>query len=974
MARVTRTYGPFRGFMSSVEADVVPLDRITGDSRNVVVDPLTGALGRRPGNATLYGGSAGLVQTKFSSYGRYASELVSDSLTTNGLPSVVGLLTNESTNEGCVYFRDDNASTDRTLGDDNGSGHYPYDSAGSGKAEFIMMPLKGTPSPATVEERRDLSRCKDSVQNRVIAAGSRNAIDVAGETHFPSYEATPFRWNKRFNPDGTTGNEINRVRPWGHIPPLWAPTLTGHAGTAGWDGTPASGTNKFFYSVAYLFSDGSYSMPLIPREPNAILASGIGLFTVAADYDYITWSDIPVGPHGCIARVLLRSPQTTTGYPSPADLRICGVIMNNTSTTYIDTNATDGDLALTKDDILIRFDHVWPWRARYAFTADQRIYIGYRRPNPAAMLLTQRTTSGGSTATNAKDEDSGSVSNRTCAVREDQTAATTTYLVLRENATESLIDIAGSGNTTLQGLCDRINAFAGGGGTAGKWACQLVPGTDGNAPSSSLLLTQLIIPAGYTGGTTTLTASAGKSFANVSVGMLISSPSGISARVKSKTGTTTITTDTALPGGGSAGENCTFGWDLDTVSTQGLVQAFAPSYPAVLYFSETYLDALADPAEKRRIMFTSAEPGHAPYTPNSFYTRNRRSLPDSAGDFVGGAELLNGNVLGVVCGTRGIYVLHNPRGGNTSLDSDITLRVLNASRGCISPYSIVKGDGWVGYLTADGFVVTDGVEERIISRDVYNASTSVGEWSYEIQMCVKAAAKDTDEARFHAMFYGGRLYVTYRSSSTYSGAPNRMMVYDATPGLAASGLAEITLGPNEAYGWSSPLIGYDEPTTYFRIGPMAAMRGSSGARYVGLVSLNDASTGDGQVHEFNKSSVWSDDGHDFTHFFYTKKDRLDTTKKKSPVAVRALYLKGSGTARTRMSRDIARATETTVVEYPSVAASSTPARRRVDVPVVLKSPCDVIETKTERYDTSTSADFKVWQLEVDVDLLEGSYQ
>jgi hypothetical protein len=318
----------------------------------------------------------------------------------------------------------------------------------------------------------------------------------------------------------------------------------------------------------------------------------------------------------------------------------------------------------------------------------------------------------------------------------------------------------------------------------------------------------------------------------------------------------------------------------------------------------------------------------------------------------------------VVCGSRGIYVIHNPRGGNSGLDADTTLRVLNANRGCISPYSIVKGDGWVGYLTKDGYVVTDGDSEIIISRDHWNVSSGEGDWAYELATSRTAADSDTDDHRFYAMVSGGKLFVTMRvESDSY---PTRMFQYDFSPGLAASGLAEVTMGSSEAYGWSSALTG----ATSSRFYPMA-MADVAGVKYA-LLSNNDGSTNDGGVLKFDITSGaarYKDDGLIPSYVVRLRADRFDSMLKKSLMSARCVYTMGKGSAGGYIAIGTGLVTPTKVLSPATATALSSTALLRADLPTGVRGPLDAAQFFFQWIDVSDINDFRLFMAELDYELL-----
>ena len=147
----------------------------------------------------------------------------------------------------------------------------------------------------------------DKFMQQYLCCGARSAIATQNWLYFPNLRATPWRWNKAVN---ITGTEVQRGFPTGPFPPLFPPTVTTPSSSS--TNTSWSDGDTFYISVLFQFEDGSYSAPFIPRAANTILTSGLGLTTVGtigntAKYQYLTYSNIAIGPQGTVARILLRS-------------------------------------------------------------------------------------------------------------------------------------------------------------------------------------------------------------------------------------------------------------------------------------------------------------------------------------------------------------------------------------------------------------------------------------------------------------------------------------------------------------------------------------------------------------------------------------------------------------------------------------------------------------------------------------------
>lgn len=323
-------------------------------------------------------------------------------------------------------------------------------------------------------------------------------------------------------------------------------------------------------------------------------------------------------------------------------------------------------------------------------------------------------------------------------------------------------------------------------------------------------------------------------------------------------------------------------------ATAGRMRCYGSSWAGCIFFSTTYLNLFS--TEKRRIFFTAGGPGLPTYAANTWIAGNYRTGHGDWGDLVGMAPLpFNGSV---VCFSKAIAVLQNRRAGSTGEDVDYRLYELNPTRGCIDWDSIVAFNGVVGYLTADGFVVTDGVNEVVISGDVWKPARSVGEWSYEIGECLKGVNADTDLAHLHAAVMGGKLYVTYRLTSGAT-VPNRMLVYDFTGSAQKSGIASV-LGPNgEPWGWSTPLT--------LSVSVMGEIRGSSGTARYGTDESNAGATSNGRVEQIETGT--DDNGSAFTSELWSARDLAQHLKKKSLQRL-TMVTKKNGTGRTfRVYRD-----------------------------------------------------------------------
>ena len=357
----------------------------------------------------------------------------------------------------------------------------------------------------------------------------------------------------------------------------------------------------------------------------------------------------------------------------------------------------------------------------------------------------------------------------------------------------------------------------------------------------------------------------------------------------------------------------------------GIVRGWSPSWPAVIFFSSTYRAAYK--TAKRRIFFTMGGPGMPTSAADSWAAGNYRDAPESYGDFMGTAPLASGAVC---CFSRGIMVLQNRKSGISGEDVDYRLWEVNASRGCIAPGSIVAFNGAVGYMTADGFVVTDGKDEVVISGDVWNAATQTGEWAYEITQSAKGAASDTDLSRCDAAVMGGKLYITYRLTSSDSAAAEHMLVYDFTGSAQYSGLRGVLRADGSPWGWSTPLVA---PVSW---GPMGEVVTSSGiSRYSAMHGRAVGMTATGRIYQFETGA--DDDGTDFTSNLWTARDIADTLKKKHAQEIALLYKKNGTGVKLYTYRDGLGATQSgTEITLPT---TSTDNFKKKQLPLEQKKRC-----------------------------------
>ena len=731
---------------------------------------------------------------------------------------------------------------------------YPANGSGSALRNNFKMVPQWTSSAQVY------SRAVNEVQRRMMACGSRRALRVHDQVYFPNLEGTPSKWNTLWY-DQRGRQQKERHFPTGHVPPLYLPTLS--KGTSGTATEPWLGSDRFAYSVVFKHKDGSYSMPFIPRNLNTyITAAAYGIFTVdsanpTTRYKSITWNDIPIGPTDDVeARLLCRSTKVssagTTGdtlVPSFVDLRICAYIPNNTQVTYVDTGGNDANLIA--DGTIVRFDHKWPDCARYIAAFDERIIVGYLKPNPCAIALCQHAVASGTvTPRSDRNYDDNTIGSKTAsfAVRDNETSGSQVLnLVLVEDSSYPSAPIVLSSSVSVQDVVDQMLATTTATTTTaiGDWKGQIVPGADSLATTDNLQLTQVFTKC-KTNSNTSLTLVPGV-LTNIAVGMVVQETNATGSAIVTTNIPNSGLTVTAVSGAtvtisGNASTTTAgatvyvkFGWDMGD-AVPGEYRVFGNSNFGVVHFNSAYRATY--PTSKRSVLYTGANPGHARNAADNYYVGNRRTLEERAGILMGIAPLLSGAVL--PC-SRGIGVIRNLRGGKSGEDNDYRAELLNQARGCISWGSVVSGNGWVGYLTSEGYVVTDGQEERIISRDVWNATTRMGDWAYEISQCEAGANGDNDLGRFHASVLGGRIYCSFRSSATVT-VPDRQLIYDFSSEAPSSGLAEVLRDDGSSFGWSCALT--------LTGSPACEVAKSDGIHRYLAIEDNAGATGDGRVDEF----------------------------------------------------------------------------------------------------------------------------
>jgi hypothetical protein len=992
VARQLRAFGaPFAGYNSAQLRHAVSPDEITGDSLNFEFDSQEGKFQSRLGSAIVFdaggaGAPVGLLEKKIAGRCRQILPIRSPSIA-DGYPVVGSLWTNETTHAAQLYFRSTNDNTGQVIGKSFAAQYPTLDATNPWDLKCV---------PYWSQHAQRMGRLATKSQRTFALSGTRRAVGVGDYLLFGSLTGgCAQKWNRCFNDSTTTSDSNNeRLRPLGHIPPLAVPKIQVPAKTGGGIVAPWTGKNRFYISVMFKNKDGSFTRPFIPRGPKSVAVSAANGSDVAQNYagyienltksgdadtdkyEYIDWIEIPTGGPDCIERWLLRGTiadgsAATNGVADPNSLKVTAIIPNNTQTTYRDTAGSD--LALGVDTSMIRYDHIWPYCARYATTFDQRVILGYIRRHNAAVLLTQRVVKNGSGLARPTEDAAatGSVI-ATASVRHDQTQNPRLKLVVwREEGTGEATVPATSGYT-LQDLVDTLGAQRPA-SAAGDWKGQIVPGADDLATLDNLELTQFKINCA-TAGTATLTANnqtdgVAGDFSQVLVGMKIKGtkmPNATGYYVGAVTDATHIAMvdadgNSLAAVAGALSEDIWIGFDFGD-GTPGGMRDFGFGCPAILFFNNAY--RAAQDTLKRDVLFSGGGPTHAGgrIAMDNFYAGVHggfRSSEEQAGILTGLGTLLSG---AIVLYSNAVGVIRNVKGGKSGEDDDYRLELQSKGDGCIAPASVVETHGLVGYLKREGYAFNDGEREVIISGKVYDGGYGTGDSSYEVGECIKACEADTDGAFFSALVSQAVLYLTFRKdqNSTY---PDRMVAYRFAGGKDRLGIRQVYAGETQdgqiiPFGWSSP---FD-----LRISVMGEVVSSTGIHLYGAYEAGDGAntTGTGRMDEFNKAGTHDDNGAAYNLYLNFATDRADAPEKKSSRYGWLKYAKPSaGTATIRMYRDQNRSGSDTLT-VPSTGGDAY-GRREIRVPQEAQSPRDAIEWRYES--SSGTGRHLIWGLELYID-------
>ena len=979
-----RRYGlPFSGLHDAMDKHEAPLSAMGADSREMLCEPgrVQGLskIKRRHGAAGV-GSATGVLEMVVADAtmrGLDTFELPTGT-SADGFPVLACMFADESKRFAQLWLRD--GSTDYTELEEFGSTHYPTSASTQGNIKMPALPYDGNGATGYTRGAFEENR-------RRIVAGSRRSVGIKNRHYSPSFYGTPSGWDRSYNLTTGAGSN-NHVRyPTGHIMPCWAPNFPAASyPTRKSTAAPWAEGDKFFAAVAFEWEDGTISMPFIPRDINATLTAGLGLITVDDDgdataeyFDYIPWRDIAIGPPGVKRRHLMRTNKISKtaaaagAWPDLSTLKTCAIIEDNVSTRYDDPRGNDTALFTNP---LTRTDQVWPSRARYGAAFDSHHIIGYLRPNPCALVICPTATPGGtSRGINAGYDDAALVGATAMMfqLRQDNAGAKT--LRLRATAFGAAVPatttIALGSGTTLQSLCDSINATTPA-STGGEWCAQLVPGANPNADVTNLAPTHLDIPnCQWLNGAVSMTVTDPSSIAE---GMKVNDakwPAG--TYVKSKSGTTVnmSAASTAASGGAvdcefyaDTGDDALF-TDATAHSQYGNYRCYGNAYPGIIGFTQAYLDTF--PTEKRDFMVTSAGPTQKPNAAHMFHTSpgGRYQGESEAGIYMGAAPLGRGCV---VFYSNRIGYYSNQRSGGTGEDADFRMEWIDLAHGCRSPYSIVHGNRWVGCWRDDGFWVYDGEKSAILTGAIFDPTTGKGLLTYEAGLCNAAAAADTNDFYMHAHYRDGRLWVNFRTDSTHWANA----CYDCSPGIEAAGLAQVLDVDGNPYGWSSRLRYSWRSLNAGCGGSIGSVRTSSGVKLYQADDKNDK-TNCGLMQEFETTGTWVDGADAVQWILYTTGDMAGALKKFSLSGlITMLYRLVTAGASLTCLAVVYRNQQRTAVSslLLPVTSGDTFTRKAFSAPLASRSPGEVVEIAISGGSENDAQAAEFSGIEVDVEVLD----
>lgn len=1012
--RVQRFYRGSGGLYAAQARSLIPPDAFSADSRDMVLEPASFGIVGRLGRVTQYEANVaalvGLLEAKWAAKPRRLIALQSASLD-DGYPTPLVLFTNEAADKrhGQLWFRSSNAGltqaqANHTWGEEFSSTTYPQ-GADTTLPVFKMVPLPyiskgGTgASPAT-----GLTRCTNELLRRFTAPGSREVSTYGSRVITTGFQGCPLEWNGEWNDTTTSVSKTLRAQPAGLWPPLFLPTLgTEVASTTEQDRNWRNG-DAFYRSVAFRRRDGAWTRPFQIRPVDAVVNDERGGLWVIGDSTTvgykrsITWADIPQPGDDYDEIALLRTHKVNiNSAASVPDYFATGVladipqtlyivkILKKGVTSYVDSFGSDESLG-NADLILNRspegaYTGILPPCARYSIDIDQRRVLLYTRPNPCAIVLAP----------------TGVTASRDLNLPDDAAlpAPATTMFVVRvvsgtSSATEPDVElvrytaggatigtttIAFGATKTLQDVVDEINATIVGSG-GGEWGAQLAPGVDGALLMSVLApTTHQVANCTCTGTTLTTTASAPlHRFEQVAIGMYVTDGTA-TVQVTDKLSDLSLTLSGTITAANitvrfltDTGDNTSF------VAAGGGIRAHSPNLFAVLPMAGAFLEGFPagsgmtnawpkvtggySKVDPRALWITGLAKGASTIAPLLFINDgvHRRGPPATAGIGMGGGPLHLG---GVICYSRAIYTFENRREGNSGDDADYRLYVLNAKRGCVSPY-IVHGDGWVGYWTREGFIVTDGRNEVLLTGRLHDPGSVTGTdghasrsiLSYELEQAGSNTDSDGSDYGLHAWIDGFALFISFRVDAN----TRRSLKYDFSEGSEASGLAEVLDRNGQPRPWSAQLT---MPIVCgATIGSNSA---TSPPRHMAMIDTNAGSTGDGQIQLIG--STYADDGVAFTPIAYLMTDFVgELRRQKSIYRATAFYRAQVAGMEVLLSIDKDRATQQAI----ALEVNTENDPRELDVPRELRKYGPCIEPAVR--DTGGGIRGEFFGLEVEVEV------
>lgn len=785
-ARALVKHGPFVGYRSSVPKHLIDAREVGSDSRDFLYAPVEGKWVERAGSVILgdtggAGSPVGLLPSQPNLRARQVFELpnVIEKQTgaiqfADSYPTYACLFEMETeepnphNGAGQLYFRTTNgADSNQVPAMSWSSDTYPTTARNGDTSWLKTTPMWNQGSLMT-------GRPTTTAKRTFMCAGSRRVLIVGNWLYAPNYYGDPRRWNMVYNDDSAAPTRIERHFPTGLIPPLSPATIETAA-------LPAATTSvrqwkkgeRFWISLCFIFEDGSWSRPFLPslrygaariNSASATVAQedNYGLVTLPAVngtdyYPYIPWRDIPKGPNGTIGRALLRSPKVdsaTGAYPRINDLRITHILMDNSTIDYDDYNGDD--LALLVDDERVRFDHIWPPRARYIGAFDGRVGIGYTQPNPALILL---APSGSSAPNDITDDDNavmGTVARLARITGSSLQLRTVTAAFPAAPVTQT-ISLTG---LTLQGVVDAINATTCA-SAAGEWRACVVPGADPSTSADSLAATS---GADHYG-------------------------------------------DDALVNDGTTGNMQCFSQAWPGI----LYQVWTVALSTYAEDKQSFWHTSNTP--------TSAA-GGIKAAANYWLARNRRSPPEDSGIYMGMGALTDGTVLfyskkvwlfrNTFAGRTGKD--EDYRFDLLSTDGCIAWDSIVEGNGWVSWLS-AKGLLATQGQPGDSVLLSGAIfDPNTATGDL---AYEIGRCIIRTAADNEVLSGTDDWAAFCARKFSHEIIIQYRSSASAE-SPDRMHRYDFSEGAGAGGLRELLRADGTPYGWSTPMRLTGETLGFYR--------------------------------------------------------------------------------------------------------------------------------------------------------------